>query len=234
MYICQSPRVQHFSAFIITVLFHSYSYSDSPKLSLPSELSGFLGQSLVINITVNANPNNNTLKWFIDGHILIPANNLIINGSALMFSNLTNSDIANYTLQASNGIGNNTNITFSLTAYGMLLTVYIYYCIFIIDLLLDGPYFIEGDANSTILTEYKTDSNYNLTCTIKSSNPPVTELSLLPEKGHNWYTIKDGVKTITAVFTNAIAINNTRQFTCVAKNNVTVSTLTFDNYIGGQ
>ena len=92
---------------------------DSPVLSVPSELGGFLGQPLIVNITVTANPINYTTQWFIDGNVLIPANNIHINGSVIMFDNLTDTDISNYTLWVKNGIGNGTNATFALNAYGM-------------------------------------------------------------------------------------------------------------------
>ena len=80
----------------------------------------------------------------------------------------------------------------------------------------------------------KSGSDFNLTCSVKSSKPAVKELSIMPENGSNWHTIKDGVNKATLVFTDGTATNNTRQFTCIAKNGVTVSTLTFDNYVGGK
>ena len=105
-----------------------------------------------------------------------------------------------------------------------------YYC-FVLSI--DGPFFVEGAANSSLLTEIETDSSVNITCTIKNAVPSVTELTIEPANGDNWSTMKDGVHSVTLVINKANS-KNTRDFKCIAKNNVTSSYLQFNNYVGGQ
>ncbi len=62
----------------------------------------------------------------------------------------------------------------------------------------------------------------------------MTELTIEPPKGPNWSLVKDGVRSVTLVFTKGQDKNNSRKFTCIAKNRVTVAKLEYDNYIGGE
>lgn len=98
---------------------------------------------------------------------------------------------------------------------------------------LDGPFFKEGNPNSTLITEHESDTDVNITCTVKSSVPPVDKLTIEPSKGDNWKTVKSTNDSVTVVITKANA-KNTRNFTCSAMNNITTSTLTFNNFIGGK
>ncbi len=108
----------------------------------------------------------------------------------------------------------------------------------IIIISLDGPNFKEGIHNHSVLSEIKDGTDHNITCTVVSSKPAVNELIIEPATGHNWKTVnttkKDGVPSVTVVIKKANAVNNTRMFKCVARNNITTSTLTFDNYVGGK
>ena len=80
----------------------------------------------------------------------------------------------------------------------------------------------------------RSGSDVNLTCTIKSSSPPVTDLMIIPNNGTNFKTENNGVKSVTLIVNKAEAKSNTRHFTCKAINEFTTSTLTFDNYVGGE
>ncbi len=107
------------------------------------------------------------------------------------------------------------------------------YCFVLLTVSIDGPFFVEGAANSSLLKEIQTDFSVNMTCTIKKAVPPVTELTIEPATGDNWNTVADGVRSVTLVIDKANA-NNTRDFKCIAKNNITSSYLKFNNYVGGE
>ena len=94
------------------------SLTDSPILSIPTTVGGFLHQPLVVTVTVDANPPHYNSTWHINGQILIPSNTVIVNNNTQTFTNLTEIDSANYTLQVSNGIGNKSMATFQLMTYG--------------------------------------------------------------------------------------------------------------------
>lgn len=98
---------------------------------------------------------------------------------------------------------------------------------------LDGPYFDKGLSNSSILAENRDGSDFELTCSIKHADPAVVNLTFIPETGPNWHIKRKGVESVSLIFTNGKPQNNTRQFICVARNNLTTATLKYDNYIGG-
>ena len=127
---------------------------------------------------------------------------------------------------------NMTSKKFECSARNNITTSFLNYELSLVDP--DGPYFIEG-TNKTIWSEIKSGSNASLTCTVKSSIPPVTELKAVPhgEPESNWVVKRNGTYSIEVIITNA-DISNAMNYTCTASNGIRTSTLDYQNFVGGK
>ena len=125
-----------------------------------------------------------------------------------------------------------TSKKFECSARNNITTSFLTYELSLVDV--DGPYFIEG-TNKTIWSEIKSGSNASLTCTVKSSIPPVTELKAVPhgEPESNWVVKRNGTYSIEVIITNA-DISNAMNYTCTASNGIRTSTLDYQNFVGGK
>ena len=127
---------------------------------------------------------------------------------------------------------NMTSKKFECSARNNVTTSFLTYELSLVDP--DGPYFIEG-TNKTIWSEIKSGSNASLTCTVKSSIPPVTELKAVPhgEPESNWVVKRNGTYSIEVIITKA-DISNAMNYTCTASNGIRTSTLDYQNFVGGK
>lgn len=212
-------------------------YVDAPILSFPKRYGGFYDQSLTVSVSVLANPlpSKDNFTWYHNGSPLKPSANLSVEGSVLDFTHFMSSDVAIYTLIVTNCIGTrNTSIELiGYSKYTFMCTMCVIYTTAIIT---DGPYFWQGDSNSSypLLHESRSGADFNLTCTVKYSFPPVEELIISPSTGPNWHMIHENDTSATLVFKKGNAQDNTRMFNCTAKTKNTTAVLVYDSYIGGM
>ena len=128
---------------------------------------------------------------------------------------------------------NMTSKKFDCLARNNVTTSFLTYELSLVDS--DGPHFVEGDGSTTLWSEIMTGSNASLTCTIKASVPPVTELGAVPpgEPGTNWEVKKNGTYSIEVVITEADS-SNRMDYICTAYNGIQTSVLVYENFVGGK
>ena len=128
---------------------------------------------------------------------------------------------------------NMTSKIFECSAKNNVTTSFLTYELSLVDS--DGPHFVEGDGNTTLWSEIMTGSNASLTCTVKVSVPPVTELEAVPpgEPGSNWDVKKNGTHSIEVVITEADP-SNRMDYICTAYNGIQTSILVYENFVGGK
>ena len=114
---------------------------------------------------------------------------------------------------------------FTCKAESSATTANLFYSISIFD----GIKFSEGSTNGTVDHTLVTETTGNIRCTIASADPPVTELSIQPEKppgDNDYHVIKNGTNWIEVNF-DRINSNTPTAFQCIAKNNMTTATLDY-------
>ena len=128
---------------------------------------------------------------------------------------------------------NMTSKIFECSARNNVTTSFLTYELSLVDS--DGPHFVEGDGNTTLWSEIMTGSNASLTCTVKASVPPVTELEAVPpgEPGSNWDVKNNGTHSIEVVITEADP-SNRMDYICTAYNGIQTSILVYENFVGGK
>ena len=110
------------------LFFHS---SDSPVITVPSQLGGYLMEELIVNISIEANPTQYTVQWLKNGKKLKSGDGVNVDKNVLTFCNLTNSDAGNYTITADNGIGKPSKRVFELIAFGKFHYFYNYLAVYV-------------------------------------------------------------------------------------------------------
>ena len=90
---------------------------DPPIVTVSAKFGAFQNSEKVINVTINANPTNYTVKWMKNGTVIKPSDKVIPTEHSLTFKNVSNDDFANYTVKVTNDEGSVTE-PFELFVYG--------------------------------------------------------------------------------------------------------------------
>jgi hypothetical protein len=166
-----------------------------------------------MSIQILSNPPKYSTIWSKDDTPLKSTDKITVGSNYIFFNNsLLPDDNGTYTYNVSNILG----------FMSSSIDLNVYY----------GPSFKEGNINSSMWIERKTNSTFILMCQVDESNPPDVALTTNAIDSSN-VAVNHINDTALSITVTEAAYDNSMNYTCFANNSKIITNMTYQTFVGG-